>query len=239
MAMRTRCPSCSTSATAKSWWTPAPTHITPSLSWRRYFRSTLAHNTVGIDERRPVGAGRQFHVDAITRRHAASNSRPVPSGSDSSANTTDTSGFADPVVHRREIVHDARRQVIEVTDMLRCDGEHRARRSWHFAEDCAGGTRRQRPQGHHRRARRCFFEPREALDSIEVHRGGGRGTGRLGVAQLRAQAAVHDGALAFAHFGCHGAAHAHRIHEGTRLWPLIPRSLDRPAPGRDRRRAER
>ena len=31
MATRTRCPSCSASATAKSWWTRAPTPITPNL----------------------------------------------------------------------------------------------------------------------------------------------------------------------------------------------------------------
>jgi hypothetical protein len=44
--------------------------------------------------------------------------------------------LADPVVHRREITLDARRQRIEVTDILRCEGTHVARRSWHFAEDC-------------------------------------------------------------------------------------------------------
>ena len=45
--------------------------------------------------------------------------------------------------------------------------------------------------------------------------------------------------LAFAHFGCHRAAHAHHLHEVTRRWPLNPRFREAPAPGRDRRRAER
>ena len=90
----------------------------------------------GHRRRGPVGAGRQFHVDAITRRRAASNSKPAPSGSVSSANTTATSGSPIRWCTGARSFYDTRRQVIEVTDMLRCDGEHRARRSWHFAEDC-------------------------------------------------------------------------------------------------------
>ena len=195
-------------------------HTEPS--WRRYFRSTLAHNTVGIDgEDQSVQAG-----NFMWTHHAQARCIEFETGTERQRFVGEHYGYqrlVDPVVHRREIVHDARRQLIEVTDMLRCDGDHRARRSWHFAEDCVGGAHRQRPQGHDRRDAVAF----RATRRTRQHRSASRwrtGTGRLGVAQLRAQAAVHDGALEFRHYGGHGASHAHRIHEGTRLWPLIPRS---------------
>ena len=123
-------------------------HTEPS--WRRYFRSTLAHNTVGIDgEDQSVQAG-----NFMWTHHAQARCIEFEAGTERQRFVGEHYGYqrlADPVAHRREIVHDARRQLIEVTDMLRCDGEHRARRSWHFAEDCHGGARRQRPQGHLRR----------------------------------------------------------------------------------------
>ena len=75
------------------------------------------------------------------------------------------------MVHRREIMFDARRQIIEVTDILRCEGDHDARRSWHFAEDCQVDR-----SGHALRATagttQVLVEPLEELDDIHVHRGG-------------------------------------------------------------------
>jgi hypothetical protein len=77
----------------------------------------------------------------------------------------------DPVVHRREVVFDARRQLIEITDMLRCEGEHRVRRSWHFAEDC-----QVEQAGHGLKVSsgttQIVFEPGEEHESVQVYRGG-------------------------------------------------------------------
>jgi hypothetical protein len=77
----------------------------------------------------------------------------------------------DPVVHRREIVIDTRRHVIEVTDMLRCDGDHRVRRSWHFAEDCQV-ERTGRGLRVTTGLTQVLFEPVEDLESQQLTRGG-------------------------------------------------------------------
>ena len=144
----------------------------------------------------------------------------------------------DPVVHRREIVCDARRQLIDVIDMLRCDGEHRARRAWHFAEDCqvergwAAASRS--PPG----SRRCSSSRSKTLDSMRGAPRWQRRAGRLGVAQLRAQAAMHDGRTgirASPVSRCCARASRTRGHAPLASEPAISRS--RPAPGRHRRRA--
>src|SRR5688572_11736416 len=108
-------------------------HTDPA--WRRYFRSTLAHNTVGIDgEDQSVQAG-----NFMWTRHAQARCIEFETGDDRQRFLGEHYGYQrleDPVVHRREIVFDAQRKLIEVTDMIRCEREHRARRAWHFAEDC-------------------------------------------------------------------------------------------------------
>ncbi|MEO8018009.1 MAG: alginate lyase family protein [Pseudomonadota bacterium] len=143
-------------------------HTDPS--WRRYFRSTLAHNTVGIDgEDQSVQAG-----NFLWTQHASARCIEFDVSGERQRFVGEQYGYqrlADPVVHRREVAFDARRQLIEITDMLRCDGEHRARRAWHFAEACqvervgqnlkviAGLTQ-------------LVFEPLEELESVQTHLGG-------------------------------------------------------------------
>lgn len=103
--------------------------------WRRYFRSTPAHNTVAIDgQDQSVQAGNFMWTD-----HANARCIEFEVGSGRQRFVGEHYGYdrlTDPVVHRREINFDPERHVIEVDDMLRCDGEHVARRAWHFAEDC-------------------------------------------------------------------------------------------------------
>jgi hypothetical protein len=143
-------------------------HTDPA--WRRYFRSTLAHNTVGIDDQdQSVQAGNFMWTD-----HAQARCIEFEVGAERQRFVGEHYGYqrlADPVVHRREIVCDSRRQVIEVTDMIRCDGEHRARRSWHFAEDCQvekAGNGLKVTSG----ATQVFFEPGEEPDSVQLVSGG-------------------------------------------------------------------
>ena len=71
----------------------------------------------------------------------------------------------------REIMLDSQRQLIEVTDVLRCEGSHDARRSWHFAEDClvqAAGTGLKVTAGN----TQVWLEPQEILTAAHVHRAG-------------------------------------------------------------------
>jgi hypothetical protein len=144
-------------------------HTDPA--WRRYFRSTLAHNTVGIDgEDQSVQSG-----NFMWTRHAHARCIEFETGDDRQRFLGEHYGYQrleDPVVHRREIVFDAQRKLIEVTDMIRCEREHRARRAWHFAEDCqvermGNGLKVTSGQT------QVFFEAREELEGVQVHRGGG------------------------------------------------------------------
>ena len=143
-------------------------HTDPT--WRRYFRSTLAHNTVGIDDQdQSVQAG-----NFMWTNHAQARCIEFEVGTERQRFVGEHYGYqrlADPVVHRREIVCDTRRQVVEVTDMIRCDGEHRARRSWHFAEDCQVervGNGLKVTAGH----TQVFFEAGEELESAQLVHGG-------------------------------------------------------------------
>ena len=80
-------------------------HTDPA--WRRYFRSTLAHNTVGIDEQdQSVQAGNFMWTD-----HAQARCIEFEAGAERQRFVGEHYGYErleDPVVHRREIVFDAR-----------------------------------------------------------------------------------------------------------------------------------
>lgn len=143
-------------------------HTDPA--WRRYFRSTRAHNTVGIDgEDQSVQTG-----NFMWERHARARCLEFEAVGDTQHFVGEHDGYerlAAPVVHRREIMLDTRRQLIEVTDILRGAGEHDVRRSWHFAEDCQvdrTGAALRISAGH----TQVLFEPQEELSEVHVHRGG-------------------------------------------------------------------
>jgi hypothetical protein len=143
-------------------------HTEPS--WRRYFRSTLAHNTVGIDgEDQSVQAG-----NFMWTQHARARCIEFDGGGDVQRFIGEHDGYArleDPVIHRREIVLDTQRKVIDVTDTIRCEGEHVARRSWHFAEDCQVervGTGLKVTSG----LAQVYLEPAEPLQEFQIHRAG-------------------------------------------------------------------
>lgn len=143
-------------------------HTDPA--WRRYFRSTRAHNTVGIDNLdQSVQAGNFMWTD-----HARARCIEFEGVGDQQRFVGEHYGYErldDPVVHRREIMFDARRQTIEITDLLRCDGEHDARRSWHFAEDCQvekTGSGLKITAG----TTQVFMEPLEELEAVNVLRAG-------------------------------------------------------------------
>jgi hypothetical protein len=46
----------------------------------------------------------------------------------------------DPVMHRRIIRYDSKRNAVKVEDILECSGEHEVALHWHFAEGCHAET---------------------------------------------------------------------------------------------------
>jgi hypothetical protein len=138
--------------------------------WRRYFRSTSAHNTVGIDgQDQSVQAGNFNWTD-----HATARCIEFDVGAGRQRFIGEHYGYDrldDPVIHRREIVLDPDRQAIEVADMLRCDGAHTARRFWHFAEDCQverTDTGLKITTGR----TQVTMDSLEELEKVEIHRAG-------------------------------------------------------------------
>ena len=143
-------------------------HTDPA--WRRYFRSTLAHNTVQIDgQDQSQQAGNFMWTD-----HARARCIEFEAGATRQRFVGEHHGYErldDPVVHRREIVFDADQQMIGVSDLLRCSGEHRAVRAWHFSEQCQverRGAGLRIVNGH----TQTYFEPQEPLERVEIHRAG-------------------------------------------------------------------
>jgi hypothetical protein len=143
-------------------------HTDPA--WRRYFRSTRAHNTVEID-----GLDQSVQTgNFMWGQHARARCIEFDAGSDLQHFVGEQYGYQrleDPVVHRREITFDARRQVIEIADILRCEGMHSARRCWHFAEDCEVervGAGLKVTSG----LSQVQLQPIEPVDDVQFHRGG-------------------------------------------------------------------
>jgi len=104
-------------------------------AWRHFFRSTLAHNTVCVDDTDQSGYGGPF----LWLRHASAEVESFAS--------TDLAGHVDawhdgysalarPVIHRRRVEwHGSARRFIVVDD-LRGDGPHEVAIAWHFDPAC-------------------------------------------------------------------------------------------------------
>jgi hypothetical protein len=100
--------------------------------WRDYFRSTAAHNTVEVDGMNQSAIGGSFmwlhKANAVALAHDAAH---LFEGKHD--------GYLrlrDPVLHRRVIRFDAKRNTVQVEDILECLGEHEVALHWHFAEGC-------------------------------------------------------------------------------------------------------
>jgi hypothetical protein len=138
--------------------------------WRRYFRSTSAHNTVGIDgQDQSVQAG-----NFMWMQHARARCIEFAVGAGRQRFVGEHYGYdrlPDPVIHRREITFDSAQQLIAVSDMLRCDGDHTAKRFWHFAEDCQVDRTETGLRIITGRTQ-VLMESLEELDKVEIHRAG-------------------------------------------------------------------
>ncbi len=104
-------------------------------AWRRYFRSTAAHNTVvvdGCDSSEMRGAflwGRRAEARLIEWA-------PTPEGGRVVGEHDGYRVLDPPVVHRRSVVLDGPAGVIEIVDTLISAGRHDYELRFHLAETC-------------------------------------------------------------------------------------------------------
>ncbi len=103
--------------------------------WRRYFRSTAAHNTVVVDDQDQSQYGGSFlwleHANAVVETFRASG--------DEQTLTAHHEGYrrlSDPVRHRRTWRYMAGVANLSITDELACSGAHTVAVYWHFAPEC-------------------------------------------------------------------------------------------------------
>ena len=104
-------------------------------SWRDYFRSTRAHNTIVVDGRDQSEATGPFHWG----RRAEARCEKWESGPDGITVAGSHDGYRqldDPVTHRREIRLDPAANRIDVTDRLDAAGTHAVEVWFHFAAAC-------------------------------------------------------------------------------------------------------
>lgn len=112
--------------------------------WRRYFRSTRAHNTVLIDDADQSTQRGNF----MWTRHAIA--RCLHFGTQGSIQRflgehDGYSALREPIEHQREIVYDVEQRIFTIRDILEGVGTHEVAQHWHFSEHLApsadvGGT---------------------------------------------------------------------------------------------------
>ncbi len=103
--------------------------------WRDYFRSTLAHNTVGIDGKDQSEMQGRF----LWGSRAESTLLDWQSTELSTRVVGEHDGYhrlEEPVTHRRSVVLDHKDRIVTITDELLGDGEHDVSINFHFGEAC-------------------------------------------------------------------------------------------------------
>lgn len=105
-------------------------------AWRRWFRSTAAHNTVQLDGEDQSQSAGPF----MWMRHARTCLLEWSEGANGGVQrlAAEHDGYARlaaPIVHRRRWSYDAATHRLEVRDEFAGSGRHAARWHWHFAPD--------------------------------------------------------------------------------------------------------
>jgi hypothetical protein len=102
--------------------------------WRRYFRSTLAHNTVQIDDQDQAEQISDFMFGDFYRIHNI-NWSDRGDRIEWGAEHTGYKRLIDPVVHRREVTYLKRRHSFNITDLLKCSRKHNVKIIFHLHPD--------------------------------------------------------------------------------------------------------
>jgi hypothetical protein len=99
--------------------------------WRRYFRSTAAHNTVQIDNQDQAEQISDFMFGNFYQVHSIKWSEKVDR-IDWGAEHTGYKRLIDPVIHRREVSYLKRGCIFKINDLLRCCGKHNVQIFFHL-----------------------------------------------------------------------------------------------------------
>jgi uncharacterized heparinase superfamily protein len=103
--------------------------------WRRYFRSSVSHNTLVVDDRDQSEMqglflwGRRAVARCIVFEPAEGGGRVV-------GEHDGYTRLPDPVVHRRTLEFDALARTLTVRDEIAATGPHEIAIYWHFSEEC-------------------------------------------------------------------------------------------------------
>ncbi len=104
--------------------------------WRRYFRSTRAHNTVMVDDRdQSVQTG-----NFMWSRHAVARCLHFGEHGTQQRFLGEHDGYCalrEPLEHQREILFDPVQRLFMIKDILEGQGTHEVCQHWHFAEHLA------------------------------------------------------------------------------------------------------
>jgi len=104
-------------------------------AWRHFFRSTLAHNTVCVDDTDQSDYGGPF----LWLRHARTKLESFASNDKAGhveASHDGYSALARPLIHRRRVEWQGSARRFIVVDDLRGDGPHEVAIAWHFDPAC-------------------------------------------------------------------------------------------------------
>ena len=104
-------------------------------TWRNYFRSTRAHNTVEIDgqDQSIMQGPFLWGKKAIARCLAW---EPSPTGGKLIAEHDGYTRLIDPATHRRTVTLDGEKGILGITDEILSTTSHAIRIFFHFAPDC-------------------------------------------------------------------------------------------------------
>jgi hypothetical protein len=139
--------------------------------WRRYFRSTRAHNTLVVDDVDQSEQAGNF----MWTEHARARCTEISFGARAQGFAGEHDGYQrleDPVTHRRAIAYDGTSTTFVVTDQLVCAGRHRTSRHWHFAERLDPRVRDDGTCTLQIGGYTVTLTPLEKPDAVSVYRGG-------------------------------------------------------------------
>jgi hypothetical protein len=104
-------------------------------AWRRYFRSTRAHNTLVVDDADQSVMLGSFMWGSKARCRGV-HWQPGKQGGSVSAEHDGYTRLSDPVIHRRTITLPEDATELTVVDELQAVGRHDVAMHWHFAPSC-------------------------------------------------------------------------------------------------------